>query len=226
MVTSQQLKDYAKPKIEAGNYNWTIYEKQIQKESGWKHYDSNGEVLTSYTGSSKGVGQLNQSFYPESIWRDPYTNLDASITTAINYLTRFKTYPKALAAYNWGPGNVGGYKDSDGHVHPAWDGTRSWKCPVGLPACQTAQRDNYLDSILGPDWDTQKPAPGAPTVPQFSVGSGLLALMTEREDSPATDEMYYKNATGKDQYSEALGQSGTRYVYIFSTNKSYSFLPD
>ena len=55
---------------------------------------------------------------------------------------------------NWGPANVAGYQDGAGRVHPAWDGTRAWVCPhvSVVPSCRTAQRDHYLDVILGPEW--------------------------------------------------------------------------
>lgn len=134
---------FARPKIEAGGYDWETFRKQIQQESGWRHLDANGDVKTSYTGSSKGISQLNQNFYPESVWRDPWTNLSKGIELAIGYLARFGSHRKALASFNWGPGNVGGYTKPDGTVVPSWDGRRETISDQGR---------HYLDVILGSEW--------------------------------------------------------------------------
>lgn len=161
MADPADAKDYARPRVEAAGLDWPTYEKQIQAESGWQHWSSPGVVKSSPTGSM-GLGQLNSRFYPESDWRDPYTNLSKSIEIMDGYLETFGSYRKALAAYNWGPGNVGGYT-ANGQVHPAWDGTREWRCPVGLPRCATAQRDHYLDVILGPGWPEPSEVPVQPS---------------------------------------------------------------
>lgn len=150
MANPSDAKTYAQPRVVAAGLDWPTYEKQIQQESGWYHWSSPGVVKTSPTGS-KGLGQLNEKFYPESDWKDPYRNLDKSISLMRDYRVRFGSYRKALAAYNWGPGNVSGYKDSENRVHPGWDGSRNWRCPWEnqVPQCRTAQRDHYLDVILG-----------------------------------------------------------------------------
>ena len=57
----------------------------------------------------------------------------------------------------------------------------------------------------------------------FSVGDGMRALMARRGDVPASDEIYFKNAAGKDQFSEAVAASGRMYRYIFSQNKTVSY---
>jgi hypothetical protein len=110
-----------------------------------------------------GLGQLNSKFYPRETWEDPYRNLDKMIEIMADYLQRFSSYRKALAAYNWGPGNVGGYT-KDGRVHPAWDGSREWRCPheAVVAQCRTGQRDHYLDVILGPGWPEPTTAPEVP----------------------------------------------------------------
>lgn len=153
MANPANAKEYARPRAEAKGLHWPTYEKQIQQESGWEHWRADGSVKSSPTGSM-GLGQLNSKFYPESDWRDPYRNIDKSLDLMAGYVQKFGTYRKALAAYNWGPGNVGGYTDGAGRVHPAWDGTRAWRCPheAVVPQCRTAQRDHYLDVILGPEW--------------------------------------------------------------------------
>lgn len=227
-LTPAALKSYIKPKIISGGYDWPTFEKQIQQESNWEHYRNDGSVKMSYTGSSAGVGQLNKTYYSEDVWRDPYKNIDAAANTAIANKNKFGTYRKALAAYNWGPGNVGGYTDKQGHIHPAWDGSRGWTCPVGLPQCRTEQRNHYLDVILGPEWKEPESTPGEPQMPDpispsFNVGQGLLDLMQSYNDQPATDEMYFKSGD-RDMYSEAFGKSGNRYCYIFDTGKTVRFV--
>jgi hypothetical protein len=147
-------KAYAQPRAEAAGLDWPTYEKQINVESGWRHWSSNGTVLSSPSGS-KGLGQLNSKFYPESDWADPYTNLSKSIEIMAGNLKRFGSYRKALAAYNWGPGNVGGYTKPDGTVVPPWDGRRETISDQGR---------HYLDLILGSAWEepVSSPAPAPP----------------------------------------------------------------
>ena len=62
---------------------------------------------------------------------------------------------------------------------------------------------------------------------KFTVGPGVLEQMKQSGDEPATDEIYHPitAASGKHQYSETFGKSGTRYVYVFDTNTTYRFSP-
>lgn len=160
MADPADAKLYAEPRVRAAGLHWPTYEGQIQQESGWRHWSAPGVVKSSPTGS-KGLGQLNSKFYPPTDWEDPYRNLDKSISLMAGYVTRFGSYRLALAAYNWGPSNVSGYTDQDGRVHPAWDGTREWRCPheSEVAQCRTSQRDHYLDAILGPGWPEPSSAP-------------------------------------------------------------------
>lgn len=149
MASPIDAKDYARPKVEAGGLDWPTYEKQIQTESGWRQWSSPGVVLSSPTGSM-GLGQLNSKFYPASDWADPYTNISKSIEIMSGYLKKFGSYRKALAAYNWGPGNVGGYTKADGTVVPPWDGRRETISDQGR---------HYLDVILGSAWEEPVASP-------------------------------------------------------------------
>lgn len=151
MAKPADAKEYARPRVEASGFDWPTYERQIQQESGWEHWRSDGSVKASPSGSM-GLGQLNSRFYPESDWRDPYTNLAKSIEVVSGYLRRFGSYRYALAAYNFGPGNVGGYTKADGTVVPPWDGRRETISDQGR---------RYLDVILGPGW----PEPGSVSAP-------------------------------------------------------------
>src|SRR5262245_1018355 len=163
MADPADIKEYARPRAEAAGLHWPTVEKQFQQESGWNHWSSPGVVKASPTGSM-GVGQLNSRYYPESDWRDPYTNIAKALEIDATYLSRLGTYRKALAGFNWGPGNVAGYTDGAGRSHPAWDGTKAWRCPHEpvVPQCRTAQRDHYLDVILGPGWPEPTAAPPPP----------------------------------------------------------------
>lgn len=204
-------KEFVKKLIVNSNLVYDICDKQLETESHWRHYDSSGNILTSPTGS-KGISQLNSKFYGPEYWTDPFIALTKYVEIMNGYLSRFGTYRKALAAYNWGPANVSGYT-KDGMVHPAWDGTREWRCPVGLSSCATGQRDHYLDLILGPEWKE-------PTAVTYSVGSGVMAAMTARGDTPATNELYIHP-----DVSFTWGTSGTRYDYVKALNRTFIYEP-
>lgn len=143
------IKDYARPKVLAAGLDWPTIERQGEQESHWRQWDSQGNVLTSPSGS-KGIGQLNSKFYPPSDWADPYTNVSKFIEIMAGYLARFGSYRKALAAYNWGPGNVGGYTEADGTIVPPWNGRRETISDQGR---------HYLDVILGSAWEEPVSAP-------------------------------------------------------------------
>jgi hypothetical protein len=64
-----------------------------------------------------------------------------------------------------------------------------------------------------------------PGQPDYSVGPGILAAMSASGDRPASAELYFKDADGKDQYSEAFGASGSRYVYVVSQNRTFRYPP-
>lgn len=83
-----------------------------------------------------------------------------------------------------------------------------------------ARTDDLRARIMARLGATPMPTPSA-----HVVGPGVLARMAQTNDTPATDELYVKNAAGADQYSETYGRSGTRYVYLFDTNIVYSYPP-
>lgn len=218
MPDPSDIKEYARPRAEAKGLHWLTYEKQIAQESNWRHWSSPGVVKSSPTGSM-GLGQLNSRFYPREQWEDPYVNIDTSMAVMAGYVRKLGTYRKALAAYNWGPGNVGGYTEN-GRVHPAWDGTRAWRCPHEsvVAQCRTAQRDHYLDVILGPDWKepnvSTPPAPtpgpvspppskGAP-MPEYRFGFKDLADRLGRHvvGAPTTEEHPFTPDDLTVQYTE------------------------
>jgi GH25 family lysozyme M1 (1,4-beta-N-acetylmuramidase) len=69
-----------------------------------------------------------------------------------------------------------------------------------------------------------KPAPSEPEEPEYAVGSGLLTAMQTRGDSPASDEVYVKQGD-KNEWSEAVGQSGAVYRWIPSTGRVAVYEP-
>jgi GH25 family lysozyme M1 (1,4-beta-N-acetylmuramidase) len=62
------------------------------------------------------------------------------------------------------------------------------------------------------------PKPPATT---YNVGPGILVAMQENQDIPATNEHYLTP-----DWSEAYGESGSKYVYIASLNRVETFSPD
>src|SRR5688572_13579226 len=111
-----------------------IFERQIDQESGF-----NPNAFNAGSGAT-GIAQIIPRFHPDVDPRDP----EASLVYAAGWMRRLVdanegSYARALASYNWGPGNVGGFTRPDGRVVPRWDGRRTT-----LPA----ETRLYLDRIL------------------------------------------------------------------------------
>jgi len=123
-----------------------LFVRQIQQESGF-----DPDAYNRASGAT-GIGQIIARFHPDVDPHDPVASLYYAARWMASLRRQFGSYRKALAAYNWGPGNVGGYTRPDGVVIPPWNGERST-----LPA----ETQHYLDVILGPDW----PEPGGAPVP-------------------------------------------------------------
>jgi len=62
--------------------------------------------------------------------------------------------------------------------------------------------------------------------PNYTVGPGVLAKMTEDGTTPGSDECYYPVGVKPSQWSETMGKNGTIYRYLFATNETYRFPPD
>lgn len=70
----------------------------------------------------------------------------------------------------------------------------------------------------------EPPAPDPQPEPSpvgFNVGPGILAEMNRRGDEPITSEVFQKDPAGTDQFSEAVGRSGSAYRYVPSTGRVY-----
>lgn len=88
-----------------------------------------------------------------------------------------------------------------------------------------------LDTFNGPDVATLRlygkpgatPAPAPAPVVEFDVGSGLQAALAAHADQAACDEIFA--GTGKAGFSECLGRSGRRYVWVPSLGRVVVYEP-
>lgn len=107
----------------------------------------------------------------------------------------------------------------------------AWRDQIGAPYERGPHAFGLRreDGSPRPAWYrfSELPSSSQEPMPMFTVGPGVLAEMAKTGDKPATDELYHPIGApaGKHQYSETFGESGTRYVYVFSTNKTYRFSP-
>lgn len=114
-----------------------LFVKQIQQESGF-----NPDAHNAASGAT-GIAQIIPRWHPGVDATDPYASLDYAAKLMAGYYRQFGSWRNALAAYNWGPGNVGGYTKTDGTVVAPWDGRRE---------TTNAETRRYLDVILGEGW--------------------------------------------------------------------------
>lgn len=70
-------------------------------------------ALRSSAGAS-GIMQLIPRFYPGVDPLDPYQSINAAAKSLAGYFKQFGTWKLALAAYNWGPGNLSKNLDKPG----------------------------------------------------------------------------------------------------------------
>ncbi len=102
-----------------------MFVKQIQQESGFDPTAFNPSGAT-------GIAQIVPAAHPGVDANDPIASLDYAANWMAGLHRNLGSYRKALAAYNWGPGNVS-----------HWNGARET-----LPA----ETRRYLDVILGAGW--------------------------------------------------------------------------
>lgn len=127
------LRDDARSIAIAHGINPDYFERQIDQESG---FNPNAHNAAS---GADGIAQIIPRWHPGVDTRDPIASLNYAAGLIKGFLDRSGgSYPHALAAYNWGPGNTFGYSD----VQP-WDGQRNT-----LPE----ETQHYIDIILGVGW--------------------------------------------------------------------------
>jgi hypothetical protein len=157
------LRSVARQAASAAGIDPERFVRQIEAESGFDPHAFNAGS------GATGIAQIVPRFHPEVDPTDP----EASLRYAARWLRKQLdalngSYPRALASYNWGPGNVSGYTKADGTVVPPWDGTRA-----ELP--EETQR--YLDKILGPGWEGSSPnGNGEPMVFNADLATELQKL--------------------------------------------------
>jgi len=142
---TEQLKEIARQKARDFGINENVFLRLIQQESGWNPGAGSpagaqglGQLMP---GTAAGLG-VNNPF-------DPVQNLTGSARYLSQQLKTFGDYPKALAAYNAGPGNVQRYG--------------------GIPPFRETQ--NYVRTILGGvDTATPKAQPVQQALQQESAG--------------------------------------------------------
>ena len=163
------LRGYAREAASRAGCDPDLFERQIQQESGF-----DPDAFNPASGAA-GIAQLVPRFHPGVDPRDPLASLEYAARWMASLHQQYGTYRRALAAYNWGPGNVAG-----------WDG-RS----VTLPA----DTRHYLDVILGPGWPEPSersgpaaPQPAEPSPPRDGRrGPGPRTAVAHRDDTHDVD---------------------------------------
>ncbi len=168
--TTEQLKQIARQKARDFGVNPAIFERLITTESGWN------PAAVSPAGA-QGLGQLMPATargLGVSDPSDPVQNITGSARYLSQQLKRFGSYPKALAAYNAGPGNVERY----GGI-PPFKETRNYVTKIlGGTAVPTG-------GMMAPRGPAQTPAPvPAPAnaaqriqLPRFDLRGALKGLL-------------------------------------------------
>ena len=156
------LRAYAREAAIRAGCDPDLFARQIDQESGF-----DPEAFNSVSGAS-GIAQIVARFHPGVDPWDPLASLDYAAGWMARMRRQYGSYRRALAAYNWGPGNVA-----------SWDGRRET-----LPG----ETRRYLDVILGPGW----PEPGGtPAVGDSNIAMQQLRVtddgvrLRERPDTSA-----------------------------------------
>lgn len=150
------LRAYADGAADRGGVPRKLFARQIQQES---QFDP--DAFNAPSGAT-GIAQIVPRFHPDVDPHDPFASLDYAAAWMGRLWREYKSYARALAAYNWGPGNVS-----------KWDGLRG-----NLPA----ETRTYLDIILGPGWP--EPPLGDTPVAETMKLSEVLARARSRIGDP------------------------------------------
>jgi soluble lytic murein transglycosylase-like protein len=117
-----------------------------QAESGGQQYDASGNPLTSSAGAV-GIMQLEPGTAAQygADPSNPIENIDAGTAYLGDLLNQYGDTGTALAAYNWGPGNVSNAIAEYGTAPVSWNGQT-------VPAWFThapAETQSYVMKIMG-----------------------------------------------------------------------------
>lgn len=145
---STELRAYAREVARREGIDPEMFVRQIDQESGF-----DPDAYNAASGAA-GIAQIVARFHPDVDPWDPIASLDYAARWMAQLRVQLGTYRKALAAYNWGPGNVA-----------RWDGS-----PDGLPA----ETRHYLDVILGPGWP--EPGQGGPAPEEGAADQWLRVV--------------------------------------------------
>lgn len=150
-------REFARRLARANRLDPNIFTKQIQQESGFEHFDAQGNVKTSSAGA-RGIAQIVPKYHPDANWQDPEESLRYAAQLMRSHLDTYgEDYRKALAAYNGGGGAVQALEAGQ------------------LKSYAGGETQKYLDIILA---DTQLPGLTAPKImarPQGIVeGEGTI----------------------------------------------------
>jgi soluble lytic murein transglycosylase-like protein len=75
------------------------------RESGTRQFRTDGSLVVGKAGEI-GIFQIMPSTAPGVDLADPQTNINTGVAYLAQLRSQFGAWPLALAAYNWGPGNV------------------------------------------------------------------------------------------------------------------------
>ena len=129
-----------------------LFERQIEAESSFS--PDVIECSRDSSAGARGIAQLMPVHWPRVDPCDPPAALRYAARWMVDLIGRYGgNTARALAAYNWGPGNVDGYVKLDGTHVPRWDGS--------LEALPGETRE-YLRKILGPGASNGQHGPAIP----------------------------------------------------------------
>jgi Transglycosylase SLT domain len=139
---SSTIVDYA----QQNNVDPSIALAVAQAESGGRQYDANGNLIVSSAGAL-GIMQLEPGTAAQygADPTNPLENIDAGTAYLGDLGAQFGDQGTALAAYNWGPGNVQKAIANYGTAPVSWNGQT-------VPAWFThapAETQNYVMKIMG-----------------------------------------------------------------------------
>lgn len=160
-------------------------DKQFQQESGWKHWNTDGSIITSSSGAM-GVCQIIPRWHPTVNINDPYACIDYALNLMLSAWKKRNSYKLALMDYNWGPGNVNTWIKAGSHDD---------QIPI--------ETHKYLDVVLGLLWTDIKYKQETVPVPQHEYHFGFKdiadRLGADVVGKPLTEE---KQLTATVQFTE------------------------